>query len=184
MDEDDSISGNFSVVNGEIDPATQFPFADSDGLFYIETIPISETKYKTMSGFDNFYLWHKRLSHTPRQAIKDTIPHLKGLQELEGLRMNREMDCESCMIGKAKLQPYPKSKEHAKRPLERVYMDIMSLNVTSIEGYDYALVAQWSRMMCQCIDGYTALRPRMKPILPCANGLAILSISEIVTGLR
>ena len=85
-----------------------------------------------MSGFD---LWHKRLSHTPKQSIKDTIPHSKGLHELEGLRMDRDMDCDSCLIGKAKLQPYPKSKEHAKRPLERVYMDIMSSNVTSIEGY-------------------------------------------------
>lgn len=138
-DEDELISGIFPVVNGEIDPATQFPFAHSKGLFYIETVPISETKYKTMSGFD---LWHKRLSHTPGQVIKDTIPHSKGLQELpvEGLHMNREMDCDSCMIGKAKLQPYQKSKEHAKRPLERVYMDIMSSNVTSIEGYNYALV--------------------------------------------
>ena len=41
MDEDESISGIFPVVNGEIDPATRFPFADSDGLFYIETVPIS-----------------------------------------------------------------------------------------------------------------------------------------------
>ena len=44
------------------------------------------------------------------------------------------------MIGKAHLQPYPKNKEHAKKPLERVYMDIMTSSVTSIEGYDYALV--------------------------------------------
>ena len=150
MDEDESISGIFPVVNGEIDPATQFPFADSNGLFYIETVPISETKYKTMSGFD---LWHKRLSHTPRQAIKDTIPHSKGLHELEGLRMTREMDCDSCMIGKAKLQPYPKSKEHARRPLERVYMDIMSSNVTSIEGYDYALVITDDASMYRWVYG-------------------------------
>ena len=137
MDADESISGIFPVVDGEIDPATRFPFADSKGLFYIETVPISETKYKTMSGYD---LWHKRLSHVPRQAIKDTIPHSKGLQDLEGLRMNREMDCGSCMVGKATLQPYPKSKPHAKRPLERVYIDIMSSSTTSIEGFDHALV--------------------------------------------
>jgi hypothetical protein len=27
------------------------PFAESEGLFYVETILISETKYKTMSGY-------------------------------------------------------------------------------------------------------------------------------------
>jgi hypothetical protein len=159
MDEDESISGIFPVVNGEIDPATRFPFADSNGLFYIETVPISETKYKTMSGFD---LWHKRLSHTPRQAIKDTIPHSKGLHELEGLRMTREMDCDSCMIGKAKLQPYPKSKEHARRPLERVYMDIMSSSVTSIEGYDYALVITDDASMYRWVYGLKT-SPRGEP---------------------
>ena len=72
MDDEDEISGIFPVVNGEIDPATRFPFAESDGLFYVETIPLSETKYKSMSG------WHKRMSHAPIQAIKATIPHSKG----------------------------------------------------------------------------------------------------------
>ena len=38
MDADESISGIFPVVDGEIDPATRFPFADSKGLFYIETV--------------------------------------------------------------------------------------------------------------------------------------------------
>ena len=137
MDDEDSISGIFPVVNGEIDPATRFPFAESDGLFYVETIPLSETKYKTMSGYD---LWHKQMGHAPIQAIKATIPHSKGLHDLEGVRMEHDTNCRACMIGKAHLQPYPKTKEHAKKPLERVYMDIMTSSVTSIEGYDYALV--------------------------------------------
>jgi hypothetical protein len=59
MNADESISGIFSVVKGEIVPATRFPFADSEGLFYIETVPISETKYSTMSGFN---LWHMRFN--------------------------------------------------------------------------------------------------------------------------
>ena len=54
--------------------------------------------------------------------------------------MEHDTNCRACMIGKAHLQPYPKTKEHAKKPLERVYMDIMTSSVTSIEGYDYALV--------------------------------------------
>jgi hypothetical protein len=98
MDEDESLSGIFSVVKGEIDPATRFPFAESEGLsvFYIETIPLSQTKYKTMSGYE---LWHKRMSHAPIQAIKATIPHSKGLHELEGAPMEHDTNCPACMIG-------------------------------------------------------------------------------------
>ena len=137
MDGDPDISGLFPVVKGEIDPATGFPFAESDGLFYIETEPISESKYLSMSGYK---LWHKRLAHPPHQTIKDTIPHVDGLQDLEKLKMDQHLDCASCMVGKAKLQPYPKTKEHARRPLERVYIDIASSSVKSFEGYDYALI--------------------------------------------
>lgn len=150
MDEDESLSGIFPVVKGEIDPATRFPFAESEGLFYIETIPLSQTKYKTMSGYE---LWHKRMSHAPIQAIKATIPHSKGLHELEGVRMEHDTNCPACMIGKAQLQPYPKSKEHAKRPLERVYMDIMTSSVTSLEGYDYALVITDDASMYRWVYG-------------------------------
>ena len=111
---------------------------------------MSETKFKRISGHD---LWHKRLAHCPNQAIKDTIPHSKGLQDLMGLRMDHDMNCTACLIGKAKLQPYPKSKEHAKRPLERVYMDIMSSSVTSIEGYDHALVITDDASMYRWVYG-------------------------------
>jgi hypothetical protein len=51
------------------------------------------------------------------------------------------------------LQPYPGSKEHAKRPLERVYMDIMTSSVTSIEGYDYALIITDDASMCRWAYG-------------------------------
>jgi hypothetical protein len=33
MDEDDSVSGISPVVKGDIDQATRFPFAESEGLF-------------------------------------------------------------------------------------------------------------------------------------------------------
>ncbi len=54
--------------------------------------------------------------------------------------MEHDLNCTACMIGKAQLQPYPGSKEHAKQPLERGYIDIMTLSATSIEGYYYALI--------------------------------------------
>jgi hypothetical protein len=42
--------------------------------------------------------------------------------------------CAACMIGRMKLQPYLKSKDHAKQTLRLVYIDIMSLSVTSFKG--------------------------------------------------
>ena len=37
-------------MNGEIDPATGLPCLDSEGLFFVETVPISDTQFKNMSG--------------------------------------------------------------------------------------------------------------------------------------
>ena len=44
------------------------------------------------------------------------------------------------MIGKVHLEIRPLSREHAKNPLEPVYMDMMSSPIPSLEGFNYALV--------------------------------------------
>ena len=41
---------------------------------------------------------------------------------------------------KGSLEIRQRSREHAKLPLERVYMDMMSLSIPSMEGYNYALI--------------------------------------------
>jgi hypothetical protein len=46
--------------------------------------------------------------------------------------------CPSCMIGKSTLEDLPKLKDRA--PLYQVNMDSFSSSVTSIEGYNYAVV--------------------------------------------
>jgi hypothetical protein len=56
MDEDQTNSGIFPVVNNEIKLAMGFSFADSNGQFYIESVPLSESKYASMSGCK---LWHR-----------------------------------------------------------------------------------------------------------------------------
>ena len=58
------------------------------------------------------------------------------------------------MVGKAKAQPLPKSKEHARRPLERVYMDIMSSSITSVEGYNVALIITDDASMFRWVYGF------------------------------
>jgi hypothetical protein len=44
MDSDKSASGIFLVFKEDTDLATRFPFAESEGLFYIKTTPISESQ--------------------------------------------------------------------------------------------------------------------------------------------
>ena len=49
------MAGNFPVTNEEIDPAAGLPFLDLEGLFLVEAVPMSETQFKTVSGYA---LWH------------------------------------------------------------------------------------------------------------------------------
>ena len=44
------------------------------------------------------------------------------------------------MIGNSTLENYPGSKEPDSRPMALVHMDVYSSSVTSIEGYDHALI--------------------------------------------
>ena len=137
LDKDPTVAGVYPVTKGEIDPTTKFEFIGTKGLFYLRTMPISVTKYANMSGY---CLWHRRLIHVPNRTLQLTIPHSKGLQELESKKFNADDKCPACMVGKAHLEPYPDRKERATNPLGRVYVDIFSSSVISIEGYRYALL--------------------------------------------
>ncbi len=44
------------------------------------------------------------------------------------------------MIGKAKLEDFPKAKHQINKPLYHVHMDSFSSSVISIEGYNHAIV--------------------------------------------
>jgi hypothetical protein len=44
------------------------------------------------------------------------------------------------MVGKATLQLYPHRKDSATRPLEQAHVDLLSGWVTSLEGYNHAIV--------------------------------------------
>jgi hypothetical protein len=52
------------------------------------------------------------------------------------------------MIGKSTLEDLPKLKDRAPEPLYQVNMDSFSSSVTSIEGYNYAVV------FADCNSGY------------------------------
>jgi len=62
------------------------------------------------------------------------------LEGLIGKRYPKDHKCPSCMIGKSTLENYPGSKEPDPRPMALVHMDVYSSSVTSIEGYNHALI--------------------------------------------
>ena len=140
LDKRPDIAGVYPVEqDGTIDPATSFPFLSeySEGLFYLRTTSMSSTKYQKMSGY---CLWHRRLGHCPNATIQKTIKHSIGLDDLLNARFDDHEKCPACMIGKSKLENMPDRKEHASKPLGRVYIDIFSSSVRSIEGHDFGLL--------------------------------------------
>ena len=140
LDKHESIAGIYPVGDdGTIDPANSFPFVSdySEGLFYLRTEPIDATKYARLSGYN---LWHRRFGHCPNENIRKTIPFSIGLDELHSHRFDPHEKCPACMMGKSHLNNKPGRKERSDKPLSRVYMDIFSSSVTSIEGHNYALV--------------------------------------------
>ncbi len=67
-----------------------------------------------------------------------------GLECLGGEKYPKDHKCPSCMIGKRTLENYPRSKEPDARPMALVKMDVYSSSVTSIEGYNHALIIAYS----------------------------------------
>jgi hypothetical protein len=137
LDKNPHICGVYPVIDEEINELNRMEFSPGTGLFCLQSIQVSATKFAKMGGYD---LWHCRLAHTERESISKTIPHSKGLNELKNVTFDQTEKCAACMIGKAKLCNYPDSKERATTPLERVYMDSFSSSIQSFEGYNHALV--------------------------------------------
>ena len=108
-------------------------------LFYLQTEVMDWTTFNALSGYD---LWHRRLGPTPHQNIKEKINCSMGLEGLVGKKFNAEEKCPSCMVGKSKIrvENYRKRLEPASRSLERVNMDRYSSAITSIEGYNHAVI--------------------------------------------
>ena len=100
---------------------------------------MSETPFENVPGYA---LWHRLLGHCPMQTISDTIPHAKGIEELSKASFDPNQQCPACMVGNlnAYQEIRPRPPERAQLPLERVYMDIVSSSIISIEAYNYALI--------------------------------------------
>jgi len=142
LDDDADIGGIYPLdedCNPHYQDSFEFindPARDTD-LFYLQTEKMDCTTLDDLTGYD---LWHRRLGHIPHQNIKDTICYSFGLEDLAKRQFKPDEKCPSCMIGKSTLENYPGLLEPATRPLARVNMDLYSSSITSIEGYNHALV--------------------------------------------
>jgi hypothetical protein len=97
LGKDIELAGVYPEKNSEMNLAGCFDFAGPHGLFYLQTVSMSDK----IAGWNK---WHKRMGHVQNQSIKRTSPHAKGLQELEKLLFNQQDQCPSCMVGKAHLK--------------------------------------------------------------------------------
>ncbi len=127
--------------NNEQHYQESFEFISEQGLptdlFCLQTEQMEWTKVDRLSGFN---LWYPRSAHAPRQNIKDTVEHSIGLEDLIGKRFDQNEKCPSCMVGKSTVENYPELLEPASQPHERVNMDLYTSSVTSLEGYNHAMV--------------------------------------------
>ena len=81
LDKDPKLSGIFSLTNGETDPATGLPFLDSEGLFFVESVQLSETQFKNMSRYrdDTLYgIGNSVTAHCRRSEIRTTCKRNQG----------------------------------------------------------------------------------------------------------
>jgi hypothetical protein len=146
FDEDPEEAGVYVVNDGKICKSKSFAFmSEHSSLYYFKTEQLTSSQFGKMSGYE---LWHRRLGHCSNRNIRDTIHHSSGLECLMHKKFEPHMKCSSCMIGKRTLEDLPKLKDRAPEPLYQVNMDSFSSSVTSMEGYNYAVV------FVDCNSGY------------------------------
>ena len=71
---------------------------------------------------------------------------------MEEKKYSEHQKCPSCMIGKSQLNDYLDSTTRVDLPLKKVYFDLISSKIISIEGYSYAAI---SPMIVQNSGGST-----------------------------
>jgi hypothetical protein len=148
LDSDNDVAGVYPKgKDGSIDPANSFSLVSeySESLFYLRVAPICATKYAKMSGYE---LWHRRLGHCPNECIRKSIAHSIGMDDLKSARFDNHEKCPACMMGKSRQNNLPNEKLRAKKPMNRINMDLVSSSVLSLEGHKYALV------ITDCCTGY------------------------------
>ena len=90
--------------------------------------------------------WHKRLCHLHNRSLKI----LQSSDQVHGLVVSDKTlcSCNSCLVGKARRLPFPRSRNRATEKLGLVHADLITFNVGSLSGcrYGLLLIDDYSRM--------------------------------------
>ena len=93
------------------------------------------TKSKANLASASIEVWHRRLGHLDKNAIKKMATEnlVNGLEEVS-LKEN----CEECVLGKQHKMPFPSSMSSSKQPLELIHSDVVGpIEKISIGGNRY-----------------------------------------------
>jgi hypothetical protein len=110
-DSDPEESGIYPIFDGKIDKSIFFAFmSEHSNRFYIKAESMSMQQFGKISGYEK---WHRRLGSTTNRDIHDTIPYVKGLEELTNKSYHQHTKFATCMIGKGTLEDFPELRSRA-----------------------------------------------------------------------
>ena len=95
-----------------------------------------------MDGFEaNFGLCHRRLMHcTSNLNIWNPFSFVERLEKLVNYQYEEREICPECMIAKCARQDNPGDARRATWPLGKDIVDLIRSLITSIDGYNYAML--------------------------------------------
>ena len=134
-----------TLARGTVSRSNLYVLSINDVPFvtHFESVPLQQPHaYIHVSQTPDIETWHRRLGHCDTQTIIDMARN----HAVDGMTIDLSMApprCDSCLLENQTYLPKPEEWEgiQAKRPLERVYVDLWGpMTVTSRSGRLYALV--------------------------------------------
>ena len=98
---------------------------------------------------NSYHLWHLRLGHTSKNALRHAHKHLKGIPTLQ--EPASDGSCKGCQLGKAHEQTFPASLKHSDRVLGLIHTDLCKFPIQSRSH------AKWMITFIDDASGFAAL---------------------------
>lgn len=106
---------------------------NSDGELY-PLAPASLGAFiATVTSTPTVQLWHQRLGHPGRQALRQTLPDLE-------FTSTKPTTCDACQLGMHVRLPFSDSSSISYVPFQIVHADMWTSPVSSFSGFKYYLV--------------------------------------------
>jgi Pol polyprotein, beta-barrel domain/GAG-pre-integrase domain len=136
-------NGGRTVVRGTVLRNNLYVLSIDPFATHFDTAPLQQAHtHMHASQTPDIETWHRRLGHCDTQTIIDMARN----HVVDGMTIDLSMappKCHSCLLENQTCFPKPEEREgtQAKRPLERVYIDLWGpMTVTSRSGRLYAMV--------------------------------------------